>query len=422
MPHRIVRHLGWILWLLDLMVIVAGIVLFAQTPGSNENNAFVGTVAMVAAFFAFPTMGALIISRRPENTVGWIFCVIGLGTATTSFSAAFTQHALASHTDTQLIVGLVEMLGNTVWPINLGMGTLLLFLFPTGRLPSPRWRFVFWLDVVVIALSVLSAMITPGYQESTPGTSGPPDRIWNPLGISGIGPLLDAVSGFGGLLFVFCALASVAAIITRYVKSRDVQRQQIKWFALGTAAMVAILVPSIIIIPNENTLSNVTFAIGIVMLPIGAGIGVLRYRLFDIDVIINRTLVYGLLTAVLAGVYFLGVVGVQSVVNVLSGKALNGQQGAQSPVLIVVTTLLIAALFQPLRRRLQQIIDRRFYRHKYDATQTLNAFSARQRSEVDLNALSQHLMAVVQETMQPAHISLWLRSPGSTAKHPREGV
>ena len=413
MPHRIVRHLGWILWLLDLMVIVAGIVLFAQTPKSNENHAFVGTIAMVTAFFAFPTIGALIISRRPSNTVGWIFCGIGLGTATTSFSAAFTQHALANHTDTQLIVGLVEMLGNTVWPINLGMGTLLLFLFPTGRLPSPRWRFVFWLDVVMIALSVLAAIITPGYQESTPGTSGPPDRILNPLGISGIRPLLDAVSGFGGLLFVFCALASVAAIITRYVKSRDIQRQQIKWFALGTAAMVAILVPSIVLIPNENALSNVTFAIGIMMLPVGAGIGVLRYRLFDIDVIINRTLVYGSLTAVLAGVYFLGVVGVQSVVNVLSGRALSGIQGSQSPVLIVVTTLLIAALFQPLRRRFQRFIDRRFYRSRYDAKKTLDKFGASLRSQIELDNLTDHLLETVEQTMHPAHVSLWLRMPES---------
>jgi hypothetical protein len=413
MPHRIVRHLGWILWLLDLMVIAAAIVLFTQTPGSNEDNAFLGTFAMVIAFFAFPTMGALIISRKPENTVGWIFCAIGLGTATTSFSAAFVQHALANHTDTQLTVGLVEMLGNTVWPLNLGMGTLLLFLFPTGRLPSPRWRFVFWLDVVVIALSVLTAIITPGYQESTPGTSGPPDRILNPLGIDGVGPLLNAISGFGGLLFVFCALASVAAIITRYVKSRDIQRQQIKWFALGVAAMVAILVPSIIIIPNENALSNVTFAIGIVMLPIGAGIGVLRYRLFDIDVIINRTLVYGLLTAVLAGVYFLGVVGVQSLVNVFSGRALAGVQGSQSPVLIVVTTLLIAALFQPLRRRLQQFIDRRFYRSRYDAKRTLDKFGASLRSQIELDHLTDHLLETVEQTMHPTHVSLWLRMPES---------
>jgi hypothetical protein len=235
----------------------------------------------------------------------------------------------------------------------------------------------------------------------------------NPLGINGVGPLLDAISGFGGSLFVFCALASVAAIITRYVKSRDVQRQQIKWFALGTAAMVAILVPSIVLIPNENALSNVTFAIGIMMLPIGAGIGVLRYRLFDIDVIINRTLVYGLLTAVLAGVYFLGVVGVQSVVNVLSGRALAGVQGSQSPVLIVVTTLLIAALIQPLRRRFQRFIDRRFYRSRYDAKKTLDKFGASLRSQIELDNLTDHLLETVEQTMHPAHVSLWLRGQDS---------
>ncbi len=332
MPHRIVRHLGWILWLLDLLVVVAAIVLFTQTPGSNENNAFLGTFSMVIAFFAFPDDGSAHHLAQAGKTVGWIFCLSVSARQPTSFSASFVQYALANHTDTQLIVGLVDILGNTVWPVNLGMGTLLLFLFPTGRLPSSRWRFVFWLDVVLTALSAITAIVTPGYQESTPGTSGPPDRILNPLGIDGAGPLLNAISGFGGLLFVFCALASVAAIIIRYVKSRDIQRQQIKWFALGTAAMVAILVPSFIIIPNENALSNVAFAIGIVMLPLGAGIGVLRYRLFDIDVIINRALVYGLLTAILAGVYFLGVVGVQSLVNVLSGRALNLVQVAITSV------------------------------------------------------------------------------------------
>jgi hypothetical protein len=177
--------------------------------------------------------------------------------------------------------------------------------------------------------------------------------------------------------------------------------------------MVAILVPSIVLIPNQNTLSNVTFAIGIVMLPLGAGIGVLRYRLFDIDVIINRTLVYGLLTAVLAGVYFLGVVGVQSLVNVLSGRALSGVQGSQSPVLIVVTTLLIAALFQPLRRRFQRFIDRRFYRSRYDAKKTLDKFGASLRSQIELDHLTDHLLETVEQTMHPAHVSLWLRIPES---------
>ena len=412
MSHRIVsvaRHLGWVLWLLDAAVIIIGLIIFARTPGGNAPNAMAGTISMVAAFFAFPTMGALIIARRPSNTVGWIFCLIGLGTACTSFAAAFVQHALANHTDTDLIVGLVDALGNTVWPLNLGLGTFLLFLFPNGRLPSPRWRFVFWLDVVMVALAGLTGLLVPGYLESN-------HRVLNPFGIPGIGQALDAVNFVGGPLFVFCTLASVVAIVVRYVTSRDIQRQQIKWFALGTAAMVAILVPSFIIIPEENALSNITFAIGILMLPLGAGIGVLRYRLYDIDVIINRTLVYGSLTAVLAGVYFAGVVGAQNLINVISGRALSAQQGQESPVLIVVTTLLIAALFQPLRRRFQQFIDRRFYRSRYDARKLLDKFGASLRSEVELTHLTDNLLETVDQTMRPAHISLWLRDRDQIAQ------
>ena len=396
--HHIARYLGWVLWLLDAAVIVAGLIMFAhaaRATGADVGDALVGTLAMVAAFFAFPTMGALIIWQRPRNTVGWIFCFIGLGTACTSFSAAFIQQALANHTDTSIIAGLVDVVGNTIWPLNLGLGTFLLFLFPNGRLPSPRWRFIFWLDVAVVALAVLMGLFQPGYLESH-------NRVWNPLGITGARPYLDVINIVGGPLFVVCALASVAAIIVRYVTSRDVQRQQIKWFAFGVAAMVAILVPSFIVIPEQDTLSNITFGLGILMLPLGAGIGVLRYRLFDIDVIINRTLVYGLLTAILAGVYFVGVVGVQTLLRV-----------SNSPFIIVITTLLIAALFQPLRRRLQRFIDRRFYRARYDARKTLDKFGASLRSEVELSHLTDHLLEAVEQTMRPAHVSLWLREPES---------
>ncbi len=396
MSHRIVRQLGWVLWLLDAAVIAAGIIMFARTPGSNENGAMLGNIAMVTAFFAFPTMGALIIWQRPWNTVGWIFCFIGLGTAWTSFSVAFVQHALGNHTDTSFIVGLVDALGNTVWPLNLGMATFLLFLFPTGRLPSPRWRFVFWLDVFVTSLSAVTSLLMPGYMEH--GKYG--DRVWNPLGIADAGPLLNAIYGVGSTLFVFCALASVVSIIVRYVRSHDIQRQQIKWFALGTVAMFAIIVPSLIFIPEQDALSNVVFALGIVILPIGAGIGVLRYRLFDIDVIINRALVYGLLTAILAGVYFVGVVGVQTLLRISQSQ----------PIVIVVTTLLIAALFQPLRRWVQGFIDHRFYRSRYDAKKTLDTFGASLRSEVELGQLTEHLLATVEYTMRPAHLSLWLRA------------
>ena len=393
--QRIARQLGWVFWMLDAAVIVAGIVMLARTPGGRAPDAMIGTLAMVLAFFAFPTMGALIIWQRPRNTVGWIFCLIGLGTAFTSFSAAFVQHALGNHTDASLITGLVDVTGNTVWPLNLGLGTFLLFLFPNGRLPSPRWRFIFWLDVAVVALAGLMGLFQPGYLESN-------NRVRNPLGISGAQPFFDAINTVGGLVFVACALASVAAIIVRYITSRDIQRQQIKWFAFGVAAMVAILIPSFILLPEENVLSNITFALGILMLPLGAGIGVLRYRLFDIDVIINRTLVYGLLTAILAGVYFVGVVGVQTLLRV-----------SNSPFIIVITTLLIAALFQPLRHRLQRFIDRRFYRARYDARKTLDTFGASLRSEVELAQLTDHLLATVEQTMRPTHVSLWLREPES---------
>ncbi|HEU4783108.1 MAG TPA: hypothetical protein VFS83_07210, partial [Ktedonobacterales bacterium] len=223
--------------------------------------------------------------------------------------------------------------------------------------------------------------------------------------------------------------AIIGAQIYRYRKvSTPTERQQTKWVVFGIViVMIGISLPYplfSVLVPassQSNTIVStllglLNYPIVLLALPITIGIAILRSRLYDIDVIINRTLVYGSLTAILALVYVAGVIGAQAIVNALTQR----QSSEPSPILIVVTTLLIAALFQPLRRRLQRVIDRRFYRHKYDATRTLNAFSARQRSEVDLHALSQHLMAVVQETMQPAQISLWLRSSDSTAKRPPE--
>ncbi|HET8907114.1 MAG TPA: hypothetical protein VFN11_09125 [Ktedonobacterales bacterium] len=399
--HRLVRQLGWLLLLLDITAITVSITLISRVSQVGHGAGVLGVLPLEVAFLGFSVIGALIVFRRPQNTVGWIFCIIGLGTAFTSFSAGFVQHAIANHSDGRLIVGLIDVLGNTVWPMNLGLATMLLYLFPTGRLLSPRWRFIFWLDVILSATSSVLSTLTPGYLESG-------NRVWNPLGISGAGPMIDMLTEVGGPVFVVCALASAACIIVRYITSRDVQRQQIKWFALGTAAMVAILIPSFAFIPDKSALSNITFAFGILMLPIGAGIGILRYRLFDIDVIINRTLVYGSLTAVLAAIYFAGVLGAQQLT-----RALTGQEKPQSPVVIVVTTLLIAALFQPLRRSIQRFIDKRFYRSRYDVKKTLDRFSSSLRSQIELNHLTVHLLETVEQTMHPAHVSLWLRTPES---------
>ena len=374
---------------------VVAMVAFAAaraTPGQQLT-----TLVQLAGFFAYPVMGSLIVSRRPSNTVGWIFCAIGLGTATTAFSAGYTTYALAAHLDRQLATGVIDALGNGVWSANLGLGVLLLLLFPDGRPLSRLWRVITWIAVAAIAASVLTDLLHPGPLESN-------GRVVNPLGVSAAAPLFNAVDFAGHLLMPPLVLLAVASVIVRYRRASGVQRQQIKWFALGAAAMVAIIVVTVLAVPDQNSApSTIGFALAFATLPIGAGIGVLRYRLYDIDVLINRALVYGSLTILLAAVYFASVVGMQRLAS-----AVAGVQASANPLIIVLSTLLIAALFTPLRRRVKRIIDRRFYRAKYDAAKTLAAFAATLRSETDLRALSDHLVGVVDETMRPEYISLML--------------
>jgi len=367
-----------------------------------------GSGLVTVSFLAFATMGALIVSRRPRNTVGWIFCAIGLGTAATSFTAGYVRYALAAHTDAQLATGVVDTLGNTLWPLNLGMGSLLLFLFPDGRLPSHRWRTVFWLDVACIGTMVLANAAHPGALEAN-------GRVVNPLGIAGAEPLLNTVVNGAQTAYLVMVLVAIVSVIVRYHRAAGAERQQIKWFAYGAALIALIFTVTLVLAdaltpsnqdPSNSLISTVGFSLGFLMLPLGAGVGVLRYRLYDIDLIINRTLVYGTLTATLAAIYFAGVVGAQALANVVTG-----QPSQPSPVVVVLTTLLIAALFTPLRQRIQASIDQRFYRRKYDAAKTLARFGARLRTETDLGDLRAHMLGVVHETMQPAQVSLWLREP-----------
>ena len=384
-------------------VYALGWLLFALT-GEATSERTVMMAVQLSSFFAFPVVGSLIVSRRPGNTVGWIFCAIGLGTAATSFTAGYVQHALATGADAQLATSLIDALGNGVWNLNLGLGSLLLFLFPDGKPPSRGWRLIVWLDAIAIALMVIATWVQPGPLEAH-------GRVVNPIGLAVAGPVLNVVNAVGHAVFLPLVLLAVASVIVRYRRAAGIQRQQIKWFALGAAAMVLCVVVTVVAVPDENSpLSTIGFAIAFAMLPIGAGIGVLRYRLYDIDVIINRALVYGSLTALLAAVYFGSVVGMQHLAS-----AVAGPQARANPLIIVLSTLLIAALFTPLRRRLQRTIDHRFYRSKYDTTRTLERFATTLRSETDLRALSDHLVGVVDETMRPAHVSLWLRQPAREA-------
>jgi hypothetical protein len=306
----------------------------------------------------------------------------------------------------------IGTLGNQwLWVPTVGLlGIYLLLLFPDGRLPSRRWRPLAWLSGAVIVLLSVAEGLAPGPLENQGG-------IRNPSGLEELPWLADAVWVILPLL-PLCILASAVSLVLRYRRSGGEVRQQIKWIAFvallaGLLYLIAMVSPFIFApemlgsggsLPPPPLWFELLFSVavlGFLGVPVAIGFAVLKYRLYDIDVVINRTLVYGALTATLVAVYFGGVTATQAIFHGLTGQG--------STLAVVVSTLAIAALFNPLRRRIQSFIDRRFYRRKYDARKTLEAFSAKLREETDLDALNAELAGVIRETMQPAHVSLWLR-------------
>ena len=284
---------------------------------------------------------------------------------------------------------------------------LLVLVFPTGRLLSRSWRAVVWLATGGSALTALLFATSPGRIS--------PYRLSNPFGIEGIHRSILGLLGMLGMatLLVCCVLA-VISVFVRLQSAEGEERQQIKWFAYAAAVLLSTFflglpLAAVIGAIGWGWAAQIPLVSGLLAIPVAVGIAMLRYRLYDIDVVINRTLVYGLLTLMLALVYFGSVTATQALFTVLTG------QEEQPQLSIVISTLVIAALFTPLRRRIQTFIDRRFYRSKYDARKTLEAFSAQLRNETDLEALSDDLVGVVRETMQPTHVSLWLR-PETTPK------
>jgi hypothetical protein len=234
--------------------------------------------------------------------------------------------------------------------------------------------------------------------------AGPLDdfpQIMNPYGVDSL--ILDAVALTGAILASASIVASAVSLIVRMRRAGRAQRQQIKWLAYGGALVVGAVFASGVISIWSGNVGIAVISVGLIGVPIFTGVAIARYRLYDIDIVINRTLVYGALTAALVAVYFGGVATLQALFRALTGKE------QQPQFAVVVSTLTIAALFNPLRRRIQAFIDRRFYRGKYDAAKTLEGFSTKLRDETDLEALSDDLVGVVRDTMQPAHISLWLR-------------
>ncbi len=389
-------------WAVSATTIAALLFALVYGLGAHQGALDLRDISLFAAvslfIVTFSTVGALVASRAPGNSVGWIMCWAGAGYGIASASLSYADSRMAG-TGFSTFGEVVVWVGGWAWIMGAGpAASLLLLLFPDGKLPSRRFRPIAWLAVAGILSIFASIAFVPGPIHDYEG-------VTNPAGIPGAGSLLREVGNVGGLAFVLGVLGSLASIVIRYRRAVVEVRQQLKWLTyaaglVGLALVGSVLAEALISSPGlASDVSNLLVTTSLSALPVAIGIAILKHRLYDIDLIINRTLVYGGLTALLATTYFGMVVLMQGVIPA----------AGDSDLTIAGSTLAVAALFRPLRARLQGFIDRRFYRRKVDAQQTLESFSSRLRDDVDLDHLSADLLGVVRETMQPAHASLWLR-------------
>lgn len=392
----VARRSTLVAWaMLGVFVVTAGTGTALEIVNGDLHEDPAGEFTLLVAFSAFMIVGAVIVARRPENSIGWIFSSIGLLAGTGVLAWTYAEHVAA--TGAGSAPGAVLAAWYSAWFWYPLMSLAIVFtplVFPTGRVLSSRWRPVAVVTVAAVAVTVVMHALQP--------TLGDGVTVRNPIGISGViadsaAEALDAVV-FG--LLTACSLAAALSLLLRFRRSHGVERQQIKWFVYAGAltACSALLGD---FFPDIGVL-DVLFGVAIGLLPMAAGIAILRYRLYDIDHLIRRTVSYSLLTAVLGAVY--------AAVVVIAGQVFGGVGGHPPSWLIAAATLAVAGLFQPARRRIQAHVDRRFNRSRYDAAQTVGTFTARLRDELDPDTISVQLLATVGRTMQPTAASLWLRT------------
>jgi hypothetical protein len=396
------RSATWLAWSM-LAVFGAGLAFTAALGVLNWSMAGNVAVLYLPAFTAFMVVGALVVARRPANAIGWLFSAIALLALGASLAGEYLQYAYVTRPGSlPFAVGAVWYLGWAAFPVFGLTFVFTLLLFPTGRLLSPRWRPIAWLAGISIAVASVLAALQPTLSLEAQGRT-----VANPIGISGLpDPDQGVVGAVNSGLFTVVSLAACASLVLRFRRARGEERQQLKWVAYAAALMV---ITTAVVGVAVNGGGDLVIALTIVLLPVAAGIAILRYRLYDIDRLINRTLVYGWLTAILA-------LGYAAAVLIL-GQVFGGVGKDPPSWAVAGATLAVAALFQPARRRIQQVVDRRFNRRKYDAARTVEAFSVRLRDEVDLDALSAELLAVVDQTIQPTRASLWLRPSDKRPLH-----
>ena len=374
-------------------VMIAGMIVFVLVLAGREAQydgwGFRGFPSLLAVPFAFT--GFFILKRLPRHGVGWVFLLLGFTSSVQGLLFEYMLYSLVLYPET-IPGGLqVAWLLESYWVGIIFLVGLLLLLFPSGSFTSPQWRrYALWIfALLAVFVSIMSIM--PGKMDSSFA------ELENPYGWEALRPISETLKKTTSLVFLVCFGPPVVGLIGRFRTAKGVERQQYKWFVYAAVIMV---VTGMFTASSQLLGLQIIFILTILLLPIALGNAVLRYRLYDIDFIIRRTLQYALLTGLLVLIYFTIVILFQNLLENLTGD--------QSQVGIVISTLAIAALFNPLRLRVQEVIDRLFYRKRYDAELALSKFSATARDEVDRDRLSIALLAVVEETMQPESASLWL--------------
>jgi hypothetical protein len=391
--RRTASILAWTVVALSTVAGLSGTILSLAVEGAGWRF-LVTEAAAIAVFFVSAVVGALVASRLPTNPIGWI--LLGL-VASLALSGATDGYVVRAVDDGRL-TGTAQwaaLYASDGWLLLLAALFLLLLLFPDGRLPTRRWRVVLWAGAGGLLLSGIAVLLRPGALDTYP-------RVTSPIGVES--PVVPWLYAPGFLLFSAALVGAAVSLVVRFRRARAVERQQLTVLAAAGFFATAGFMANWVLGGFSTELADAISLAGILAIPVAIGVAMLRYRLYEVDRVISRTLVYGALTVILGAAY----TGL-----VLAGQAVFSSFAGGSNLAIAVSTLLVAALFLPLRSRVQGFVDRRFYRRRYDAQRTLEAFGSRLREQVDLDTLQLDLRGVVAETMQPVQVSLWLRSAGS---------
>ncbi len=393
MKEQLAKKIAWLVAGLAFSLMIGQNWISWTSKAHDRIISWIGDSVYLLYTLSALSVGLLIIQRVKGNPYGWVWLFNGFFVQFLSFWQAYATYSLVTAPGSLPFGWGAAALTALGWVSWLATFVFSLLLFPNGRLPSPRWRFVGWLTLAGVLLAIPITPIAPGQSGFVP--------LENPVGAGGFfGQVVSILLLASVFLIFFSMLAGILSLFVRFRRSTGHMRQQLKWFAFA-AFVFGIYIMSDFFVELPGIWENVKEGLVFAFMPISIGMAVLRHRLWDIDIIIRRTLVYSVVSLFLAAVYFSGVTLLQLVFTAVSGQ--------RSAAAIVLSTLAIAALFNPLRKRVQDFVDRRFYRRKYDAEQALASFAALARQEVDLEQISDRLLGVVEETVQPEQVSLWLK-------------